>query len=126
MSQSRTVCPHCERAPGRVHHSSCPRSRESRAALAASLHREPRVIWPGLHTQFKYEVAKPTMVRPNRTEIREAFNPGVPMVRPPKLWTAGGLPRGPVRNPAAPVQGDRRVLALAFKRDFIDYLWVSG
>jgi hypothetical protein len=84
-----------------------------------------RVIWPGKYAQFRFEVAKPRRLRPNRTEVGETFNPGVPMVKPPKPWNAGGVPRGPLTDPKSPVHGDKYVLALAFRRDFIDMIRVG-
>ncbi len=128
MSQSKTICPHCGRSPGGRHSDWCARSQASRRALDtwAAAASAPRGRWPGKYAQFSFEVAKPRRLRPNRTEIGEAFNPGVPMVKPPKPWTAGGVPRGPLTDPKSPVHGDKYELALQFKRDFIDQIRERG
>ncbi len=94
MSQSKTTCHLCNRPPGGSHSMDCPRSAHSRKALVESLVRPPRGIWPGKDALFHGSVAMPTTLRPNRRVSFEVFNPGVPMVQPPKPWTAGGLPRG--------------------------------
>jgi hypothetical protein len=104
----------------------CPRSPSERRKLDAALTVAPKGRWPGKYVQFKFEVARPTRLRPNRTEIFEAFNPGVPMVKPGKPWNAGGLPHGPINDRLSPVGGDRYELALQFKRDFIDRIRVSA
>jgi hypothetical protein len=93
MSQSKTICPLCGRPPGGVHGHGCPRCPERLRALDAALARPPRGIWPGKDALFHGSVAMPTKLRPKRRVSFEVFNPGVPMVKPPKPWTAGGLPR---------------------------------
>ncbi len=126
MSQSKTECPRCGRQPGERHGGVCPRSTAQRKRMDSVLTIAPKGRWPGKYAQFKFEVARPTKLRPHRTEIHVAFNPGVPMVKPPKPWNAGGVPRGPVDGRLSPVGGDRYELALKFKSEFIDRIRVSA
>lgn len=86
MSESVTSCPICNRPPGRVHRDSCPRSRLAQRDLDAQLESvgRPRIFW----------LKGPMAIRPpgsRRTKI--LYNPGIPYVKPPKHWRAGGVPR---------------------------------
>lgn len=88
MSQSRTICPICERAPGRRHSERCPRSTKQQRRLDASLQKagKPRLFWQKGLVFVRAGGGKPVPVD----------NPGVPYVNPAsgKPWYAGGLPQG--------------------------------
>ncbi len=85
MSESKTICPHCNRLPGGVHVDGCPRSREVmrsiRDACRAAL--RPRHFW----------IFGSQIVRTPDEGEKITFNPGVPYVRPGKPWFFGGKPR---------------------------------
>lgn len=84
MSESKTPCPLCDRPVGGVHEDFCPRSRPMQQALADEMAKrgQPRMFW----TKGPMVVHRPGL-RP-----KVVFNPGLPYVKPPKPWTAGGLP----------------------------------
>jgi len=87
-SESKTICRHCERAPGRAHSATCPRSRDRLKALRASLTKPPRLIWKKGFMAFR---------RPNKFGVMggvaHVTNPGVPYVKGQNR-RAGGTPRG--------------------------------
>jgi hypothetical protein len=85
-SQSKTSCPLCDRPPGGVHNDFCPRSRVMQRDLDAQLEiaGRPLVFW----------AKGPIAIRRGwRKKIKIIHNPGVPYVKPPKPWYAGGKPR---------------------------------
>ena len=117
MSQSRQTCPLCGRAPGTRHLPECARSRDAQRELAASLAKPPRLVWPAkgpVHASVPAE----SRIRGRYMKRVDTFNPGVPMVKPPKPWTAGGLPRGSALIAGVPAP-DRRLAAHAFYQAFI-------
>ncbi len=117
MSQSRVDCPHCLRSKGGVHGDPCPRSRANRRRLDISLQRPARVVWPApgpVHAS----VPRRRFGKVLGMRRVDTWNPGVPMVKPGKHWTAGGLPRGRLRL-ADGTFVDKHALALRFYRDFI-------
>jgi hypothetical protein len=123
MSQSRTICPHCERWPGRQHSDSCPRGTLVRQELRTSLQLPSSHIWPGKGPVHASVPQYGDDGRQSGMRNVSTFNPGVPMVKPGKPWTAGGIPRGRIfigfdddRNR---VFGDRKELARTFYRDFV-------
>jgi len=86
MSESRTPCPQCNRPPGGIHNDFCPRSTVSRQILDdwAVKAGRPRILW----------MKGPIAVRlPGSRRTKIVYNPGVPFVKPPKPWYAGGVPR---------------------------------
>ena len=89
MSQSRTVCPSCQRPPGSVHPDGCPRSRAKRIALHARLTKPPRLLWKKGFLAYK---------KPRKWlkgwDMATVFNPGVPRVVYGSNPRAGGIPRG--------------------------------
>lgn len=93
MGQARQECPLCMRAPGEVHDVRCARSAHNmkRVQIAMSILASPRLRYPG-----KGRVRLETPNGPIHTE-----NPGFPVVKPPKPFWAGGLPRGMSRVEAA-------------------------
>lgn len=96
MSEAKTICPHCLRVPGEQHDKKCPRSQRS-MQLRQSAARAPRarLLWCKGITSVKV-----SRWRPARTLV----NPGVPFVKPPKPWYAGGLPgSGGPANASGPV-----------------------
>ena len=94
MSQSRTVCPRCQRAPGRAHSEACPRSRGRLAALSASLTKPPRLLWKKGALVFRNPL---WWLKGNVTTID---NPGIPRVVHGSNPWAGGFPRGKRRESA--------------------------
>lgn len=93
MSQSKTICPRCERPPGGVHEHECPRSRFAQALLRKTLDRPPRMVWTkGIMIFHDRKTGKTRTVR----------NPGVPFVQPPKDWYAGGIPGHTPGSPDLP------------------------
>ena len=123
MSQSREDCPYCVRPRG-VHGAPCPRSPESRRRLDASLQRPARVVWPALGPVHA-SVPRRARNRAGRLMAKvlgmrrvDTWNPGVPMVKPGKHWTAGGLPRGRLKLLDGTF-ADKGALARRFYMDFI-------
>lgn len=84
MKESKTECPSCARPPGGEHRDECYRSRVSRKKAGKRARREPRLLWAKGATSLRKEGSEPVMI----------YNPGVPFVKPPKDWFAGGLPGG--------------------------------
>ena len=111
MSESRTECPICHRAPGSTHVDFCPRSR-----VRVTAHRGPsggRVSYMAKGTDiserdgeqvvvrnpgFPYVDCKPTrphgLRRTERREVKRQRRRGMVLQGIPKDWTAGGLPLG--------------------------------
>ena len=103
MSQTNTTCPLCGRAPGGEHRRGlvwagfatekpCPRSRLAQKKLSTRLVRKGRLFWTKGAMWIRAGKNKPVML----------FNPGVPYVKPPKSWFAGGLPGGGGPGKATP------------------------
>lgn len=86
MSESRVACPQCSRPPGGIHSDFCPRSTVSRQALDdwAAKAGQPRILWTKGPIAYR---------SPGSRRVKFTFNPGVPFVKPPKPWYAGGVPR---------------------------------
>ncbi len=124
MGQSREDCPYCVRFKwGGVHGDPCPRSRASRRRLDASLERSPRVVWPApgpVHASVPRREVLGSRRLGKVLGMRQVntWNPGVPMVKPGKHWTAGGLPRGRLKLLDGTF-ADKGALARRFYMDFI-------
>jgi len=90
VSQSRTVCELCGRAPKTPHEDHCPRSNKSRRRLDAEIRDAlaPKLLW-----------AKGPQISLLTNEI--VVNPGIPFVKEGKPWFAGGLPRNLKRREGA-------------------------
>ncbi len=87
MSESKMICPHCQRAPGRAHSESCPRGRVRQRALAAECKRV-------LRRRVLFWTKGPIAYRaPGMESAKLTYNPGIPYVGPGKHWRAGGVPR---------------------------------
>ncbi len=111
MSASNTKCPYCARLPGERHEATCCESSRSMhfKAIIEKV-RTGNMVWPGKNMMVKGNVTQPD----GSVQQVKVWNPGVPMVKPPKPWTAGGLPSG--RDAKG---NDRRVLAKQFYVGFI-------
>ena len=99
MSQSKNVCPRCQRAPGHTHSESCPRSRVRLAVLHASLTKPFRLIWKKGFLAYR----KPRKFF-SGFDIGHVNNPGVPRVVYGSNPRAGGIPRGKKDEAAAFLQ----------------------
>lgn len=84
MSQSNTNCPECGRKPGFRHGRTCPRGITAvRKIQALARSNRKRLLW----------TKGPMTVRIRKwAPMRDLWNPGVPFVKPPKDWYAGGFP----------------------------------
>ncbi len=85
MSESNSICPSCDRAPGKVHHAKCARGMKAVRSRQYRARRWPaRLIW-----------TKGVMIIKTRWgPTKKLWNPGIPHVMPPKPWYAGGIPGG--------------------------------
>lgn len=107
MSQSKTPCPVCERAPGGVHRENCPRSTRMLRLQRIVLEHvsQPRPVWMFGPIAFRRRDPKTGKAF---GDVIETENPGLPFVRSGALrtfnrgrnklvlgkpWNAGGLPK---------------------------------
>ncbi len=98
-SQSKTICPRCQRPPGGRHSDACPRSRARMAALHESLTKPFRLLWKKGFIAYR----KPFLFGLS-TQICHTFNPGVPRVVKGSNPRAGGIPSGKRDEAAAFLQ----------------------
>ena len=93
MGQHKRVCEACHRKPGYPHDDLCPRSRVQQRRLYAQMKALGTSRWFYISTGA-FQVKRTGFFSRLLGLSKPAENPGIPWVKPPKPWYAGGWPRG--------------------------------